>query len=316
MLQHHFGTALTIDQARLIKKFTDNVIIAYDQDAAGTEATLRGIDILNENGLNVKILKLDREDVKDPDEYVNKYGFERLKNCISNSLSLVEFKVSKLEKDLDVNNVDSKIKFLNAVANILSKIDNNIEREIFTERISNKYNIGKEPIRKEIDRKLKKEKNTQTTYSNYDIKLKSVDVSVRKKIEQYIIALMILKDKNIYKRICENIDENTFKIKELKMLYFHIKEILQEKNLNKIDILSKIDNEEEIKELTDIMYIDISVNEKEKLLQDVLKQINKAKFFERRIEILERLKQDISKDEKDILQLELNQIMLQINKLK
>ena len=74
------GTALTENQARLIKKYTDSVIIGYDQDGAGQEATLRGLDILVAQGLKVKVLLLDKPDVKDPDEYINKYGKERLKN--------------------------------------------------------------------------------------------------------------------------------------------------------------------------------------------------------------------------------------------
>ena len=91
------GTALTENQARLIKKYTDNVIIGYDQDGAGQDATMRGLDILAARKLNVKVLILDKSDVKDPDEYINKYGPERLKNCLDNSISLVEFKVKKLE---------------------------------------------------------------------------------------------------------------------------------------------------------------------------------------------------------------------------
>ena len=114
------GTALTENQARLIKKYTDKVIIGYDQDGAGQAATMRGLDILVNHGLNVKVLKLDHDDVKDPDEYLNKYGAERLKKCIENAISLVEFKVSILEKDLDLENFDSKVKFLTGVSNILS----------------------------------------------------------------------------------------------------------------------------------------------------------------------------------------------------
>lgn len=316
MLLHHFGTALTLEQARIIKKFTDNVIIAYDQDAAGQDATMRGLDILTSKSLNVKVLKLDKEDTKDPDEYVNKYGPERLKNCITNSMSLVEFKVSRIEKDLDMNNIDSKIKFLNGVANILSKIDNNIERDLYIDRIAYKYKIGKEPIVKEIDKKLKKEGNYITTNLNDVSRKIGSNINARKKIEQYIIALMIIKDKNIQNKICENISENTFKNNGLKNLYNYIISLSKEYDLNKIDILSKIKDEDLIKELTDVMYIDVSISGKEKLLCDVLNQIQKGKFTDRRMEILQRLGEDISKDEKDILQFELNQILIQMSKLK
>ena len=132
------GTALTDDQARLLKKYTDNVIIGYDQDGAGQAATMRGLDILANHGLNVKVLKLDRSDVKDPDEYLNKYGPERLKKCVDEAISLVEFKVSILEKNLNLDNFDSKVRFLTGVSNILSKIDNNIERDLYIDKISKK----------------------------------------------------------------------------------------------------------------------------------------------------------------------------------
>jgi len=310
------GTALTIEQARLIKKYTDNVIIAYDQDEAGQDATLRGLDILSSKGLNVKVLKLDKEDAKDPDEYVNKYGPERLKNCLAKSLSLVEFKVSKLEKDLDMNNLDSKIKFLNGVANILGKIDNNIERDLYADRISSKYNIGKTPIVKEIDKKLNKDSNKVIINLNDVSKKIGTNINARKRIEQYIIALMIIKDIKIHDKICENINESTFKNIGLKNLYNHIMLLSKDYDINKIDILSKTQDEQLIKELTDVMYVDVYMSGKEKLLSDVLNQIQKGKFTDRRMEIFQRLAEDISTDEKDILQFELNQILIQMSKLR
>lgn len=316
MLLLLFGTALTIDQARLIKKFTDNVIIAYDQDGAGQDATLRGLDILISKGLNVKVLKLDKEDIKDPDEYVNKYGPERLKNCLECSISLVEFKVSKLENNLDMNNIDSKIKFLNGVANILSKIDNNIERDIYVDKISNKYKIGKTPIIKEIEKKLNKSGETKIINLNDISKKINSSVNARKRVEQYIISLMICKDKKIQELLYNNISENTFKNEGLKSLYKYIINLTNECDINKIDILSRTTDEMLIKELTDVMYIDMSVIGREKLLNDVLIYIKKDKFLTRRTEILTRLGEDISKDEKDILQFELNQILIELNKLK
>ena len=87
-------------------------------------------------------------------------------------------------------------------------------------------------------------------------------------------------------------------------------------DINKIDILSKVEDEEMIKELTDIMYLDISDVDKTKLLNDVLKNKNKEKLYLRRDEILKRLDLDITQDEKEILKLELNQIILELSKLK
>ena len=311
------GTALTVDQARLIKKYTDNVVIGYDQDAAGQEAVLRSMDILEERDLNIKVLKLDKDDIKDPDEYVNKMGVERLKNCIDNSITLVEFKIEKYEKDLDLNNLDSKIKFLNNVANILSKIDNNITRDLYVDKISEKYMIAKEPILKEINKKIsvKFEESDITTDSITNKYLLNIDS--RKKKEQYIIALLLLKDKNIILATFKNIDVNYFKIEVLKKLFVKILELNEKYDITNIDIISKIEEEELLKELLDIMYINLDGIDKIKFLKDILFNIKKDNYLSRKQEIIERLEaKDITSDEKDILEVELLQIITEINKIK
>lgn len=310
------GTALTDDQARLLKKYTDNVIICYDQDSAGQNATLRGLDILNKRGLNVKVLKLDKPDVKDPDEYINKYGKERFKNCINNSISLVEFKVSMLEKNLDQNNLDSKIWFLTKTAEILASIDNDIEREIYINKISEKYNIGTGPIIKEIE-KNKHQKQEVVALDMQALTRKiHLTTSLRKKQEQYIIALLLSHDKKIQEKIFSELDVQDIEDEDVRDLYKFIIDLKQDYDINKIDILSKLKDERLIKELTEIIYIDTQNADNEKLLNDVLISKHKKKLFLRRDEILKRLNDNISKDEKDILRLELNQIIIEISKLK
>ena len=310
------GTALTDDQARLLKKYTDNVIICYDQDAAGQNATLRGLDILNKRGLNVKVLKLDKPDVKDPDEYINKYGKERFKNCIDNSISLVEFKVAMLEKNLDQNNIDSKIWFLTKTAEVLASIDNDIEREIYINKISEKYNIGTGPIIKEIE-KNKHQKQEVVALDMQALTRKiHLTTSLRKKQEQYIIALLLSHDKKIQEKIFSELDAQDIEDEDVRDLYKFILDLNKDYDINKIDILSKLKDERLIKELTEIIYINTQNADNEKLLNDVLISKHKEKLFLRRDEILKRLNDNISKDEKDILKLELNQIIIEISKLK
>lgn len=310
------GTALTDDQARLLKKYTDNVIICYDQDAAGQNATLRGLDILNKRGLNVKVLKLDKPDVKDPDEYINKYGKERFKNCIDNSISLVEFKVAMLEKNLDQNNIDSKIWFLTKTAEVLASIDNDIEREIYINKISEKYNIGTGPIIKEIE-KNKHQKQEVVALDMQALTRKiHLTTSLRKKQEQYIIALLLSHDKKIQEKIFSELDVQDIEDQDVRDLYKFILDLKKDYDINKIDILSKLKDERLIKELTEIIYINTQNADNEKLLNDVLISKHKEKLFLRRDEILKRLNDNISKDEKDILKLELNQIIIEISKLK
>lgn len=308
------GTALTDDQARLLKKYTDTVIIGYDQDSAGQEATMRGLNILSSKGLNVKVLKLDKQDTKDPDEYINKYGLERFKNCLKNSISLVDFKIEKLENGIDLNNMDQKIKLLTGISIILAGIANNIERQMYIEKISKKYKIGEGPIIKEVEKKLNKNIENEIGFDSQLIDKKMQMIyNNKKKYDKYIIALLLSKNKNIQNTIFDKIDSNNIEDEKLRKIYNKIKELSINYDLSKVDILSKIDDDELIKEITDVMYIDVSEN-KEKLLEEVLQKKQKESLIIRRDEIINELSKNISKDESEILNVELNQIILELSK--
>ncbi len=312
------GTALTENQARLIKKYTDCVIIAYDQDGAGQEATLRGLDILSAQQLNVKVLIMDKKDVKDVDEYINKYGAERLRNCINQSISLVEFKIKQFEKILENDtSLDAKIQFLTQAADVLAKIDNHIERELYVDKIAKKYNIGVGPILAEIEKKNQNGKQVLpvSEFQSFNNKLTLV-TDIRKRQEQYIIALLLTKDKAIQKAIFDKIKIEDIEDEKIRKIYQFLNDLKKECDISNVDILVKIHDEELIKEITDIMYIDISDVDRKKLLQDVLKSKEKEKLYKRREEIVKRVGENISSDEREILELELNQIILELSKLK
>ena len=133
MLLHHFGTALTQQQGWLLRKNSSQIILSFDSDSAGLQAKIRALDILQNMGCDIRVLQM--EGAKDPDEFIIKYGNIRFKNVVDNALSVIEFKVKLLKQNLDLNNTSDKIKFLNEIAKLISKIDNNIEREIYSTRI-------------------------------------------------------------------------------------------------------------------------------------------------------------------------------------
>ena len=144
------GTALTESQGRLLRKSSEQVIIGYDADGAGQAATVRGLEILQNLGCDIRILQI--EGAKDPDEFVTKYGPERFLKYVDNAISLVEYKIRVLKQKLDINNTNDKIKFLKEIAKELAKISNNIEREVYVDKISLEYNISKEAIYSEINK--------------------------------------------------------------------------------------------------------------------------------------------------------------------
>ena len=146
------GTAMTEAQGRLLRRSSEQIVLGYDADGAGQEAIIRGLEILRNLGCDVRVLQI--SGAKDPDEYVTKYGPERLVKCIDDAISLVEFKVRVLKKNLNIENTSDKIKFLNEIAKILAKVENSMEQEIYIEKISKDYDISKDALYSEIKKIL------------------------------------------------------------------------------------------------------------------------------------------------------------------
>lgn len=315
------GTALTEGQAKLLKKYTSTVVISYDQDNAGQTATLRAIGILEAEGLKIKVLRLDREDAKDPDEYINKYGVEAFKNCIKNSVSGVEYKIIKSRDGKDLNVFEEKVEFLSKVAEILSKIDNSIEQDMYIDLVVSEYNIAKEVLKEEVNKKAKKTVATiqkQKDISNIVVNKKlSGAQNVRKRQEQYIIALLMSNDKKISKEILEKYSAEDFENIELKDIYLELIEISKTEDLSKINVVSKFNDEEKIKIITEVLCIDMSSFDKTKLLSELETNFKKYRYLKKRDEILKRLSDsDIEQDEKSFLEIELTQILKKIGKIK
>ena len=135
------GTAMTEAQGRLLRKSSEQIVIGYDSDGAGQAATQRGLEILQSLGCDVRVLQIDG--AKDPDEFVVKYGPERFGKQVEKAISLVEYKVKILSKNLNLEIANDKIKFLKEIAKVLSRIENDIEKEVYIDKIAKEYVISK-----------------------------------------------------------------------------------------------------------------------------------------------------------------------------
>ena len=143
------GTALTKNQARMIKRYAPNVIISYDGDAAGQKATIRGLEILQDEGLNVRVLSL--PDGMDPDDVVTKLGSEKYKQLIDEAKPLIDFKLDVLEKSFNLNNTEDKRKFITEALKIIKKSDSISEQEDLLKIIRGKTGITYESLKRELD---------------------------------------------------------------------------------------------------------------------------------------------------------------------
>ena len=148
------GTALTEEQARIIKRYCNEVILSYDGDQAGQAATLRGIDVLSGAGCRVKVLTI--KDAKDPDEFIKKKGVERFHKLIREAENCIEYKANLLRQKYDINDIQQKIDFVNEMAKVFADIENTVERDAYIQKVSRDTGISEESILSEVRKILYK----------------------------------------------------------------------------------------------------------------------------------------------------------------
>lgn len=147
------GTALTQNQARLLKRYFDEVLIGYDADGAGQNATIRGLDILAAQGLRVKVLDLSVVDanVKDPDEFLRVHTADDFMKVVDKARSLVSFKIEKLAQEFPPNDPASKVDFLNRAAMIIGKEPTASARAHYIQEVSVQYGADREALRLDVE---------------------------------------------------------------------------------------------------------------------------------------------------------------------
>ena len=312
------GTALTEAQGRLLRRYSERVTIGYDSDGAGQAATLRGLEILQNIGCDVRILQI--SGAKDPDEYVIKYGPERFLKCVEQAISLVEFKVKMLKQNLNLENINDKIKFLNEVAKILANVTNSIERELYIEKIAAEYKVSKESIYGEVN-KLIYAKNTGEKILEKPIIKKEVEKEKPKideaivKRENLIIYLLINYPQESYSKIKNIVLEQDIKLEANQKILKKMYEEIEKGNIN-IDILNCFEEEDIINHISAIMSYDFEISDLNKCIEDIANTYEKEKLINRRQEILESLKnaQNLSSEELSNLEDELSNIVIKLKK--
>ena len=316
------GTALTEAQGRLLRKYANQIIMGYDADGAGQAAILRGMEILSNMGCDIRILQLDG-DAKDPDEYIIKYGSGRFEKCVENAISLVEFKVKVLKKDLKIQTASDKIKFLNEIVKVLSKVDNKIEREIYIDKISKEYGISKEAIYAEAN-KVFNNTNQGIKILQRSIGIKRKDKNINEnsisegllKRENMIISLLINQEINAYEQISKKIKPEDFKLeanrKVASILYEHF-----EKGNSNTNILSLFTEEDLVNHITSIMADDFEITNSQKAIEDLLKLHEKEKMIDEKLKIIKMLEDgNLDKEKRTELENKLSNLIVKIARIK
>jgi len=157
------GTSLTDEQATLMSKYVEQVVLIYDGDDAGQNATKRAIPILEKAGLQVKVLQL--RDAKDPDEFLKKYGADRFKLLLEESSNRVEYQLNTILRKYDIREDDQRVKYLQESAELISTLNSAVQKEVYANRVAEAAKISADAMKLEVQkaykRRISREKKKQ-----------------------------------------------------------------------------------------------------------------------------------------------------------
>ncbi|NLL91904.1 MAG: DNA primase [Ruminococcaceae bacterium] len=249
------GTAITPEQARIISKYSDEVVLAYDTDGAGKSATNKAIAVFRKIGMPTRIPDLSGS--KDPDEFIKEYGAESFKIRISKSGSSIDYELSKARENNPVE-LDSGVAFLREATAIISSSDLKAEREIYAGKLSEEFNVDKNTIMTMIERagrKRYKRNSEEVVFKASDIK-KRFDFSSSMKMqlgsvasEQRLISLFFL-NPDLVKEYGKELEENFFKSKYVSEIYEELKKSVESGSFFGIGSLSGKISEDAMNMLT------------------------------------------------------------------
>ena len=282
------GTAVTINQARLLKKYADKVIISYDADFAGQIATVRGLEILKAAGLDVRVLTVPAG--KDPDEFIRSNGKEAFLKLIQNCEPFIDYRLKKAKEGIEFKNNEMLITYGERVAEILANV-NPIEKDIYVKKIAEETDIREETLYELISKRLTK--NTDF-YSDMN---KKGEFGTKLYVEPaYLKAerslLKLLTDKKLHNYIVENIKEEDLIIDSHKKLFYIINEFIEDNELEK-KIELNCDDSESLKEWIIIKEMNIINNgvDEDILIKDYIYQLKKHSLEQKKKELKEKLKE-------------------------
>mgnify|MGYP003266896446 FL=1 len=274
------GTAFTLGQASLLKRYTKEVLLSYDSDGAGVKAALRAIGILKEAGLTGKIISL--EPYKDPDEFMKNLGKEAFQERIDHAENSFLFEIRMLEKEYNLSDPEDKTRFHREIARKLCDFSEEVERDNYIEAVAEKYHIGFENLRKlvgSIAAQTGLAKPVERPKSG--IHKKTTPEENSKKTQRLLLTWLV-EEPQLYKKIERFIGPGDF----TEELYVRVAERLfaglEKGELNAASIISLFPDEEEQREVASLFNTRLmepeTIQEKEKAFHDILVSVKRISY--------------------------------------
>ena len=258
------GTAFTSSHVNLLKRLANEVLLCFDSDSAGVNATISAADVLTKNGIVPKIIIL--KEGMDPDDFIEKYGAEEFKLKIDNPVDLIEFKLNYFKKTLDLSKNEGLSKYISMALESINKIDDDILVEVSINNLAKETGVDKEflkeklkPDKKEITKYIPK-KEKKHKYSKYEIAERNLvfymleHVNV---IHVYLNKVSCLPNKK-YRDLAKNI------------VVFYKKH----NYINQADLITEVKQDSIIKTIGELNLLDLNKDVKDEEINDYVKVIN------------------------------------------
>ena len=259
------GTAMTKEQVNILKKLRVPVILMLDNDDAGSLNTITNGDLLTNNNIDVKVVRL--SGAKDPDEYIVKFGRDKFRETIKNAVNYFDYKLDSLKGNLNLNNTEELVKYIKEVIELLNNKDN-LTKEITLKKLSKEYNIELDVLKREISLEEKKDEHKEievpktnnikkTKYDRYVENILYYLMSDKKYIIIYNKQLGFLKRRE-ERELVEEIEQYIKKYGKISFADFisYAENIDNIKNLVNTIISSDIKFDDELSEKIFLEYID------------------------------------------------------------
>jgi len=274
------GTALTENQAKLLKRYTSNIVLSYDADSAGQAAALRGIDILHKENCRVKVLHV--SDGKDPDEFIKKNGRLAFLKLVDDALPFADYKLKILKEKFPVETTEGMVQFMQASAEVLRELTP-VERDIYIKKISEEMKISEGALRLETDGS--RADKPKSLYERTERRTDKGQATMPSMLEKNLLKLMMT-DKAYFEKLSPY--NHAFISESGKVIYEAIKSQIREERLQEFDYKRIADNIDPAftSTLMDI-YENVQFGGMEdKVTEDCIKAIERADLKDRERELL------------------------------
>ena len=287
------GTALTTGHASLMKRYTNDVLVCYDSDGAGTKAAIRAIGMLRNAGLRTKVINM--KPYKDPDEFIKTLGAEAFQERIDNAQNSFMFELSKLERDYDLKDPDGRTAFLNEAAKRLVEFEDEVERNNYIATVAANYYISPDSLSRLVakwaanvglvasKRGQRNEADDTPVFDQgrdalpEDGAKRPKDDGIRK--AQRMLLTWLIEEPGLYKSVSKYVKPDDF----TEELYYRVALMLFDQfergDINPAKIISSFTDEESHKEVARLFNTELPENmdikEKNKALDDIVMRIMK-----------------------------------------